>query len=123
MDRYDKEYDFLRRDEWREEDFRNATFRRDLPRHLQERPPVRKPGELVVWLGSPQGSLQKLKDPCDPSQRQLLQVTWVTPYTGIQLNLANELFTWVTAYQGQDQPGGFDEESIARWARVHFVPK
>ena len=59
----------------------------------------------------------KLQDPYDPSRSQLNQVTWATAYSGSQLNLVDELITWVTAYQERDQPDSFDEENIPRWAR------
>ena len=114
----DKDYDFLRRGEWREElQFRDVEFRRAVLGQLQEHQAVRNPAELVAWLSSPEDALRKLQDPCDPSRKILNQVTWVTAYSQSQLNLVDELITWITAYQEQDHPDSFDEESIPRWGR------
>ena len=82
---------------------------------------VRNPAELVAWLGSPEDALQKLKDPCDPSRRQLTQITRTIAYSRVQLNLIEEVITWVTAYEKQDHPDSCDEEMISRWAqRPHW---
>lgn len=115
----DKDHDFLRRDEWREEgQFRNVEFRRSLLQRLQQHQAVRNPGEHAAWLGSPEDALQKLQDPRDPSRRELVGVSWSAAYSQIQLNLVDELISWITTYQQQDHPDSFDEELIPWWARL-----
>ena len=90
----DKDYDFLRRDEVREEaQFRNVESRRALLRQLQQHQAVRNAGEHAAWLGIPEDARQTLHERCDPSLKQLNKITCVTAYSEARLNLVEELIT------------------------------